>query len=56
MVSCISRCVEKMMNGHGQGIRKIVVKVEFVKNVTTNVNLLITYVVRTTKCRLNNEM
>ena len=43
MVSRFSRLAEKMMNGHGQGIRKIVVKVEFVKNVTTkNVNYLLT--------------
>ena len=31
MVSRFSRLAEKMMNGHGKGIRKIVVKVEFVK-------------------------
>ena len=41
MVSHFSWLAKKMMNGHGQGIRKIVVKVEFVKNVTTNVNNVI---------------
>ena len=30
MVFSFSWLAEKMMNGHGQGIRKIVVKVEFV--------------------------
>ena len=30
MVFSFSWRVEEMMNGHGQGIRKIVVKVEFV--------------------------
>jgi len=40
MVFSFSWLVEKMMNRHGKGIRKIVVKVEFVGSLTTNyVNL-----------------
>jgi len=31
MVFGFSRLAKEMMNGHGQGIRKIVVKVEFVE-------------------------
>jgi len=36
MVFSFSWLAEKMMNQHGQGIRKIVVKVEFLERLTTN--------------------
>ena len=36
MVFGFSWLAEEMMNGHGQGIRKIVVKVEFVGSLTMN--------------------
>jgi hypothetical protein len=40
MVFSFSWLAKRMMNRHGQGIRKIVVKVEFVGSLTTNyVNL-----------------
>ena len=40
MVFSFSWLAKRMMNGHGKGIGKIVVKVEFVGSLTTNyVNL-----------------